>query len=139
MPTYSVNPRAIEHAKRLIASRQYVLRSDWGLRQPRAETENRFLESHSWEAYGAWHLGLTDGAPDDTKARYAFVFGDLRRIHRSGIIASYYRAAEWGHTEVYQAANELLELLDRHAGFSARPRGRGGRRAPSRPRDQAPG
>jgi len=124
MPTYSVNRRAIEQAHRLIASRQYVLRSDWGLRQPRAEDENRYLESHSWEEYGAWHLGLTDGPPDDTKARYAFVFGDLRRVHRSGIVASYYRAAEWGHTEIYEAAHNLLRLLDKQAGFSARARSR---------------
>jgi hypothetical protein len=41
-----------------------------------------FLESHSWNEYAAWHLGLTDGASDDTKARYAFVYGDLRRVHR---------------------------------------------------------
>jgi hypothetical protein len=108
----------------LIASRQYVLRSDWGARQPRTDDENRFLASHSWEEYGTWHLGLTDGAPDDTKARYAFVFGDLRRLHRTGVIASYYRAAEWGHTEIYEAAHALLQLLDKEAGFSASPRAR---------------
>ena len=134
MPTYSVNRRAVEHAQRLIAARQYVLRSDWGLRQPRADDETRYLDGHSWEEYGAWHLGLTDGASDDTKARYAFVFGDLRRIHRSGIVASYYRAAEWGHTEIYRAAHALLLLLDRQAGFSARARARSrGRRRRARP------
>jgi hypothetical protein len=122
MPTYSLNPHAVAHAKRLIAARQYVLRSDWGLRQPRADGENRYLDSHSWDEYGAWHLGLTDSAPDDTKARYAFVFGDLRRLHRSGLVASYYRAAEWGHREIYVAAHELLLLLDREAGFEARKR-----------------
>jgi hypothetical protein len=26
---------------------------------------------------GEWHLGLTEGAADDTKARYAFVYGDF--------------------------------------------------------------
>ena len=126
MATYTLNDAAVTHAKRLIASRQLVLRSDWGLRQPRAEGENRYLESHSWEEYGSWHLGLTDGAPDDTKARYAFVFGDLRRLHRSGLVASYYRAAEWGHRDIYVAAHELLLLLDRETGFGAkrRPRSR---------------
>jgi hypothetical protein len=134
MATYRLNRRAIEHAHRLIASRQYVLRSDWGERQPRAEDENRFLESHSWDEYGEWHLGLTDGAPDETKARYAFVYGDLRRLHRSGIVASYYRAAEWGHREIYQAAHRLLLALDREAGFSARRRAARGRvRARARP------
>jgi hypothetical protein len=119
VPTYTLNDRAVAHARRLIASRQYVLRSDWGERQPRTDDENRFLASHTWDEYGAWHLGLTDGPPDDTKARYAFVFGDLRRIHRSGIIAVYFRAAEWGHADIYRAAHELLQLIDRSSGFSA--------------------
>jgi hypothetical protein len=134
MPTYSVNPAAVEHARELIAGRRYVLRSDWGLRQPRAEQENAYLESHSWDEYGEWHLGLTDDASDETKARYAFVFGDLRRVHRSGIIASYYRAAEWGHHEIYVAAHDLLLFLDRTAKFSARPRSRGS--SAERRRDQ---
>ena len=38
-------------------------------------------------------LALTDGASDSTKARYAFVYGDLRRLHRMGLIACQYRAA----------------------------------------------
>jgi hypothetical protein len=39
-----------------------------------------------WKDYAQWHLGLTEGVTDETKARYAFVFGDLRCIHRSGVI-----------------------------------------------------
>ena len=97
MATYTLNKRAVAHARELIDKRQYVLDSDWGESQPGAEDENRYLDSHSWDEYGEWHLGLTDGATDETKARYAFVFGDLRRIHRSGIIASQFRAAEWRH------------------------------------------
>ena len=77
-----------------------------------AEQENAFLESHSWDEYAAWHLGLTDGATDETKARYAFVYGDFRRIHRMGLIACHYRAAEWRHKEIELAAHDLLQLLD---------------------------
>jgi hypothetical protein len=110
--SYSVNQRAVEHAQRLIRGRQYVLRSEWGEVQPRAAEENTFLESHSWDEYGDWHLGLTEGAPEETKARYAFVYGDFRRLHRSGIIACHYRAAEWRHKEIELAAHELLQLLD---------------------------
>ena len=84
MATYSVNERAVAHARRLIRGRQYVLDSDWGEAQPKASAQNAFLRSHSWEEYAEWHLGLTDGATDETKARYAFVYGDLRRLHRSG-------------------------------------------------------
>ena len=100
MASYSVNPDAVAQARRLIENRQYVLASDWGDAQPKAEAENRFLESHGWDDYAAWHLGLTEGAPDETKARYAFVYGDLRRVHRSGLIACVYRASEWRHKEV---------------------------------------
>jgi hypothetical protein len=87
-----------------------VLDSDWGEAQPRAEDENAYLESHSWEEYAEF---LTEGASDDTKARYAFVYGDFRRLHRSALIASVYRAAEWRHKEVELAAHELLQLLDK--------------------------
>jgi hypothetical protein len=110
--SYSVNQAAVAHARELIAARQYVLDSDWGDSQPGADEENAFLESHSWDDYAAWHLGLTDGATDETKARYGFVFGDFRRVHRSGLIACHYRAAEWRHKEVELAAHELLQHLD---------------------------
>jgi hypothetical protein len=112
MAKYTLNKRAVAHARRLIDARQYVLDSDWGERQPRPEDENAFLASHSWDEYAEWHLGLTDGANDETKARYAFVFGDFRRIHRTGIIACHFRAAEWRHKEIELAAHELLQYLD---------------------------
>jgi hypothetical protein len=110
--SYIVNPRAVERAKRLIDSRQYVLRSRWADVQPDADQENAYLKSHSWEEYAEWHLGLTEGAADSTKARYAFVFGDFRRLHRVGLIACHYRAAEWRHKEIELAAHELLQVLD---------------------------
>jgi len=115
MATYGLNEQAFEHARRLIRNRQYVLNSDWGEVQPRADDENRYLDDHSWDEYGTWHLGLTDGATDGTKARYAFVFGDFRRIHRSAIIACHFRAAEWRHKAIELAAHELLQEIDRKA------------------------
>jgi hypothetical protein len=112
MASYVVNPSGVERARELIAARQYVLRSEWGDVQPRAADENGFLENHSWEEYAAWHLALTEGANDETKARYAFVYGDFRRVHRMGLIACMYRAAEWRHKEVELAAHDLLQELD---------------------------
>jgi hypothetical protein len=111
--SYAVNPKAVARARELIKSRQYVLDSDWGDAQPKADAQNAYLRAHSWEEYAEWHLGLTEGAPDETKARYAFVYGDFRRVHRSGIIACHYRAAEWRHKEIELAAHDLLQLLDR--------------------------
>jgi hypothetical protein len=114
--SYAVNERAVARAKELIDARQYVLESEWGEVQPSAESENRYLESHSWDEYAGWHLGLTEGANDGTKARYAFVYGDLRRLHRTGLIACVYRASIWRHKAVELAAHDLLQLLDRKTG-----------------------
>lgn len=116
MASYSLNEAAVAHARRLIDARQYVLNSDWGAVQPRAEEQNRYLESHSWADYAAWHLGLTEGAAEESKARYAFVYGDLRRVHRTGLIACVYRASEWRHKAVELAAHELLQHLDKTSG-----------------------
>ena len=116
MASYSVNEAGFEFARELIAKRQYVLDSEWGAVQPKAATETAYLERHGWEKYAQWFLGLTAGANDHTKARYAFVFGDFRRIHRSGIIACHYRAAEWRHKEIELAAHELLQKLDAASG-----------------------
>ena len=116
MATYKVNKAGVAHARQLIKSRQYVLDSDWGEVAPTAADENDFLKTHSWEEYAAWHLGLTEGATDETKARYGFVYGDLRRIHRTGLIACVYRASEWRHKDIELAAHDLLQLLDKKIG-----------------------
>jgi len=116
VPSYKVNRKAVAHAKQLIDAGRYVVDSDWGESQPSADDENRYLKSHTWPEYGAWYLGLTDDANDETKARYAFVFGDFRKIHRSGIIASHFRAAEWRHKEIELAAHRLLQYLDKKLG-----------------------
>jgi hypothetical protein len=116
MARYAVNPDAVSHARALIDARQYVLDSDWGEVQPGAAAQNAYLERHSWQEYAAWHLGLTEGASDETKARYGFVYGDFRRVHRTALIACVYRASEWRHKEVELAAHDLLQHLDRVSG-----------------------
>jgi hypothetical protein len=116
MASYSVNERGVAHARELIDKRQYVLSSAWNEVQPDARAGTAYLRTHSWDEYSAWHLGLTDGATDETKARYAFVYGDFRRVHRIGIIACLYRAAEWRHKDVERAAYDLLQYLDERSG-----------------------
>jgi hypothetical protein len=112
MASYALNRAAVARARQLIGARQYVLNSDWGDVQPNAAAENDYLASHPWDEYAQWHLGLTEGASDETKARYAFVYGDFRRVHRTGLIACVYRASEWRHKEIELAAHDLLQALD---------------------------
>jgi hypothetical protein len=118
MASYTVNRAAFDHALEKIEANQYVLDSNWGDAQPTADDENEYLDRHSWDEYASWHLGLTEGANDETKARHAFVFGDFRRVHRMGLIACRFRAAEWRHKDVELAAHELLQRLDDAAGIS---------------------
>ena len=117
MATYAVNDGAVAHARRLIDARQYVLDSDWGESQPDAEA----AEPLPREAPVG---GLRRLAPRADrrrqrrdKARHAFVYGDFRRVHRSGLIACVYRAAEWRHKQVELAAHDLLQRLDQVAGI----------------------
>jgi len=117
MATYLVNGAGVARARSLIESRQYVLDSTWGEVQPSVDDENAYLKSHSWQEYGAWHLGLTEGANDETKARHAFVYGYLRRVHRSDLLAYVYRASEWRHRSVELAGHELLQRLNKVAGI----------------------
>ena len=117
MAHYALNDAAVAKARELIDARQYVLDSDWGDVQPRAEAQNAYLDGHSWQDYASWHLGLTEGAKDETKARYGFVYGDFRRLHRTGLIACVYRAAEWRHKDIEVAAHHLLQYLDAKTGL----------------------
>lgn len=116
MAKYLLNHDAVVHVRALIDKRQYVLDSDWGTVQPDAEAQNAYLSTHSWDEYAGWHLGLTEGATDETKARYAFVVGDLRRVHRTALTACVYRASEWRHKDVELAAHDLLQHLDAVSG-----------------------
>jgi hypothetical protein len=97
MAKYLVHEAGVAHVRELIAARRYVLRSEWGRVQPTAEDE----ECLPGEA----------------------LVGRVRRVHRMGIIACHYRAAEWGHKEVELAVHELLQLLD-HPRLRTAARGR---------------
>jgi hypothetical protein len=112
MATYRVNEAGVEKARELIDARQYRIRSRWNEVQPRAADQNAFLKGHSWDEYSAWHLAITEDTTEETKAHYAFAYGDFRRLHRMGLIACVYRAAEWDHKEVELAAHRLLQHLD---------------------------
>jgi len=113
MASYSVNKAAVTHCRELIKSGKVVLDSEWGDVQPDADAQNAFLDKHDWDDYARWHLGLTDDANDETKARHAFAFGDFDKVHRSALIACVFRASQWRHKKVELAAHRLLQELDK--------------------------
>ena len=64
-------------------------------------------------------IAVWTGNPDDeviVKRTSGVDYWDFRRVHRDGLIACVYRAAEWRHKDVELAAHDLLQLLDRTSG-----------------------
>ncbi len=61
----TLNERAFEHAKKLIAEGECVLdeRDLWSEHQPTTEQENRFIAERGFREYGKWYLGLVDLSP----------------------------------------------------------------------------
>jgi len=116
MASCTVNQQAPARARKLIEARQYVLKSIWNDVQPSAALENAFLEAHLLGGVHPLAPGPHRRASDDTKARYAFVYDDFRRLHRMGLIACQYRAAEWRHKQVELGAHNLLQYLDKRSG-----------------------
>ena len=110
--SYAVNEPAVCKARELIDAHQYVLTSDWGDTQPGSDAQNAYLEEPLLGRVRRVVPRATDGATDATKGRYAFVYGDFRRVHRMGLIACVYRASEWRHKAIELAAHDLLQRLD---------------------------
>ncbi|WP_046245038.1 hypothetical protein [Hymenobacter terrenus] len=112
----SLNPQAVIYAKRLI--RDGKIKNDeghWGQHNPDSAEENDFLEKHEIEEYGNWHLGLDTSKGEGTKGRYKFPYGDFKTVHRDGLIAAKERAVQQGYRDIENAADELLQQLEKLA------------------------
>ena len=90
-----------EAREQLIDARQYVRRSRWQDVQPRAREQNAFLKTHSWEEYATRHLGLTEDAAEETKAR------DRRRCGRGGLVRGRVRRERDGRRPERSHARKL--------------------------------
>ena len=112
MPNYRVNKDGVAQARELIDAGKYDDTTEWSDAAPSAAEENEFLERHGFEAYGRWHLAIDPDAGEETKKRYAFPYGDSRKVNRAALIHAKQRAAQNDHDEIEKAADELLERLD---------------------------
>jgi DNA-binding NarL/FixJ family response regulator len=83
---YRINDEAVARATQLIDAHQYVLDSDWGDAQPNAEDENR-CKSQLVERDAPPAPRPDRGRQRRDQAAQYVVYGDLRRVHRSGLIA----------------------------------------------------
>lgn len=121
--TYRVNDEAVAHARRLIDQGRYDWDTPWSDAAPSTDEENALIEDEGYDGYGRWHLGIDQGASEETKGRFAFPYGDFDKVVRSALV-------------------HLVEVaVGEAAGLAERPRGRaqGVRRPPPAPRGEARG
>ena len=112
MARYSVNDAGVTNAARLIDAGEVDESTDWSDGQPSADEENEYIDAHGFDAYAEWHLAVDPDASEETKGRYAFPFGDFVRLNRGGLTSAKQRAAQYEHTAIAKAADDLLRRLD---------------------------
>ena len=78
-----------------------------------ADDGNAEIEKHGWAGYAAWHLAVDPDATEETKKRFAFPYGDFSKVNRAALIHGKQRAVQNGHDEIAEAADRLLQRLDR--------------------------
>ena len=110
----TLNERSFLHAQELVEQGRVLmdLRNAWSEHQPSAEQENEFIRQHGFAEYAKWHLGIDDRHAENTKARYKFPFGDFKNIHRSALLAAKSRARQYGYSDIEDAVNRLLEMIE---------------------------
>jgi hypothetical protein len=110
----SLNERAYDHARKLIAEGKVILddRDAWSEHQPSAQKENDFIRDHGWDEYARWYLGINQDASEKTKERYEFPFGDFEKVHLCGVISAESRAAQYKHQDIESAVAHLHGMLD---------------------------
>jgi hypothetical protein len=110
----TLNKHAYDFAQALIRAGKVVKddRDDWSEHQPSTEQENRYIEEHGYTAYARWYLGLDDEENEDTKAHYAFPYGDFEKVHRCGVLSAESRAGQRKYYDIELATAHLHGMLD---------------------------
>ncbi len=110
-----LNEAGFEHAKELISGGLEVERraDNWNAHKATADEVAKFLETHYLEEYGLWFLGIDTEAPENSKDRYVFPYGDLKIVHKGALIVAEEEAARKGAKEVQEVAKTLLDLINK--------------------------
>ena len=107
-----LNPKAKAHARQLISAVRVDRDTPWSID---AEEENALLGDADWAQYGLWFLGLDESENSDTKAHYRYPVGKAGKVYRSALIAIRQRAGQQDAAGIFEAAGELIGLIDADA------------------------
>ena len=113
MTKYRVNDEGVQHARKLIDAGKYDDKTEWSAAAPSTGETNKEIEKESFDEFATWHLAVDLEASEGTKGRYAFPYGDFKKVNRAALIHAKQRAAQNDHTAIEKAADDLLEQLDR--------------------------
>lgn len=110
-----LNENAFAYARELITEGHVVLdkKNEWGDHHPTAQQDNDFIRDHGFAEYSRWHLGIDPRHVQGSKARSKFPFGDFKNIHRCALLAVKSRAHQYGYSDIENAAERLLEMMER--------------------------
>lgn len=114
MTKYEVNAKAVTHARELIDAGKFDDRTEWSHAAPSADEANKEIDKDSFDEFAKWHLAVNPEASEGTKGRYAFPYGDFKKVNRAALIHAKQRAAQNDHDAIEKAAGDLLEYLDRN-------------------------
>ena len=111
-----LNKAAYDHAVEIIKNGLEVEHdvSNWKEVKPDADEETRYLNTHSLDEYGLWFLGINTDAPQDSKERFLYPYGDFSVLHKSGLIAAEQEAGNKHHHDIKSAAQKLLEMVKKN-------------------------
>lgn len=113
MQNYRVHDDAVQHARTLIDAGTIDDETEWSKAAPSADEENAEIDEDSFADFAKWHLAVDPDASERTKGRFAFPYGDFEKVNRAALIHAKQRAAQNNHGEIENAADELLQRLDR--------------------------
>src|SRR5438270_6102760 len=113
MTNYRVNKDGVAQARRLIDDGKYDDSTKWSDAAPSAADANEDIDKDGYDDFANWHLAIDDDASEGTKGRYRFPYGDFAKVNRAALIHAKQRASQSGHEAIEEAADELLQRLDR--------------------------
>ena len=108
-----VNKKGKSHAMALVNSGKVDKGDSWSFS---GEDGNKLLgdKGDDWGEYSKWFFAEDTSAAENTKDRYKYPFGKDGKVFRRGVIAAKSRAAQQDETEIADAADTVLQKIDKN-------------------------
>lgn len=108
-----LNQKGLQYAKnRIEVGDVDTHKGTWLEHHATKDEQNKFLQTHYTSEYGQWFLGINTDAPENSKEYYVFPYGDLKMVHKDGVVDVIEEAEKQGLHEIADAARLLLKMID---------------------------